>query len=282
MFKQNTSIVTILVSISILALIGVQIFWINSAIELREDEFKSSVKETLDNVVSKLDKTSTAAKIKKNIKLRKQGIRTYPADYSLKKVLSNDTMKNKVNNLFEKDKVNVKVFEELTTDSNGVITTSYNKYEGDTMEANNILGPVISQSNSQGDVEKLKMELIQQRTEMVHDLFEELVSINIYKNYKPQIDTVLLDSLLRAELLANGIKSNYLYRINVDETKSVGDFERSVHECDTSGCYFKINLAPNNAFMKPTFLSVYFPKHTRYIQRSNFLFSINIGLSKYS
>ncbi len=278
MFKQNTSIVTILVSISILALIGVQIFWINSAIELREDEFKASVKETLDNVVTKLDKTSTAAKIKKNIRLRKQGIRTYPADYSLKKVLSTDTMKNKVNNLFEKDKVNVKVFEELTTDSNGVVTTSYNKYEGDTLEANNILGPVISQNNSQGDVEKLKLELMQQRTEMVNDLFEELVSINIYKNYKPQIDTVLLDSLLRAELLLNGITGNYLYRINVDETKSIGDFERSVHECDTSGCYFKINLAPNNAFMKPTFLSVYFPKHTRYILKTLWVMLAASGL----
>ncbi|HEY1037892.1 MAG TPA: hypothetical protein VGF30_00725, partial [Bacteroidia bacterium] len=264
MFKQNTSVVTILVSISILALIGVQLFWINSAVELREDEFRSSVKETLDNLVSKLDKTSAAAKIKKNIRLRKQGIRTYPADYSIKKVLSTDTMKNKVNNLFEKDQVNVKVFEELTTDSNGVVTTSYNKYEGDTMESNNILGPVITQ-NSPGDVEKLKLELMAQRTEMVNDLFEELVSINIYKNYKPQIDTVLLDSLLRAEFASNGIKTNYIYRINVDETKSIGDFERSVHECDTSGCYFKVNLAPNNAFVKPTFLSVYFPKHKRYI-----------------
>lgn len=271
MFKQNTSVITILASISILALIAVQLFWINNAVELREDEFKSSVNEALNNTVEKLDKASAAAKIKKNIRLRKQGIRTYPADYSIKKVLSTDTMKSKVNNLFEKDKVNVKVFEELTTDSNGVVTTSYNKYEGDTLEAKGILGPIDPEMPEQQDVEKLKMELLQQRTEMVHDLFEELVSINIYKNYKPQVDTVLMDSLLKLELTNKGISSNYIYRINIDESKSVNDFLKSVHECDTTGCYFKINLAPNNAFVKPTFLSVYFPKHKRYIYKTLWL-----------
>jgi two-component system phosphate regulon sensor histidine kinase PhoR len=269
MFKQNTSVITILASISILALIGVQLFWINNAVELREEEFRGSINEALNSVVEKLDKTSAAAKIKKNIRLRKQGIRTYPADYSIKKVLTSDTMKNKVNDIFEKDKVNVKVFEELTTDSNGVVTTTYNKYEGDTMEASGILGP-LSSDELQGtnDVEKLKLELIQQRTEMVHDLFEELVSINIYKNYKPQIDTVLLDSLLKSELLYKGINSNYIYRISIDETRNINDFIHSVHECDTTGCYFKINLAPNNAFIKPTFLSVYFPKHKTYIYKT--------------
>src|SRR6202008_1781889 len=104
-------------------------------------------------------KRSAAAKIKKNIGLRKQGIRTYPADYSIKKVLSSDTMKNKVTNLFEKDKVNVKVFEELTTDSNGMVTTSYNKYEGDTLEAKGILGPLITDEVvDSSSMEKLKLE----------------------------------------------------------------------------------------------------------------------------
>ena len=71
MFKQNVSAVTILASVSILALIAVQLFWISNAVELREDEFRNSTNDALNNVVEKLEKTSAAAKLKKKIKFRK-------------------------------------------------------------------------------------------------------------------------------------------------------------------------------------------------------------------
>lgn len=267
MFKQNVSAVTILASVSILALIAVQLFWISNAVELREDEFRNSTNDALNNVVEKLEKTSAAAKLKKKIKFRKQGIRTYPADYSIKKILGTDSTMG--NPAFPLDNnVHVKIMEEMSTDSNGVTTTTINKYEGDTMQANGILGPLGHEINSTDNTEKIKLELMQQKTEMVNDLFEELVSINIYKNYKPHIDTLLLDSLLREELVEHGITSNYIYRITIDESSAVGDFTKAVHECDTTGCYFKVNLAPNNAFIKPTFLSIYFPKHKRYLYKT--------------
>ena len=67
MFRLKTSTVTILASISILALIAVQLFWISNAIELREDEFKNSVNEALIDVVEKFEKSDAAEKIKKKI-----------------------------------------------------------------------------------------------------------------------------------------------------------------------------------------------------------------------
>lgn len=270
MFRQNVSVVTILASVSILALIAVQLFWISNAIELREDEFKNSTNDALNNVVERLEKTSTAAKIKKKIKFRKQGIRTYPADYSIKKVFGADSLSYQNNAMtpFDNAKVKVHVMEEMSTDSNGVISTTINKYEGDTSHVNGILGPLGVETNATTSAENIKLELMQHKTEVVNDLFEELVSINVYKNYKPHIDTLLLDSLLREELLGHGIKSNYLYRITVSPKNAVADFTKAVRECDTSGCYFKVNLAPNNAFISPTFLSVYFPKHKSYILRT--------------
>lgn len=269
MLKFNTTIITTLASLSILALIGVQLFWISNAVELKEEEFRLAANEALNNVVEKLDKAHTAAKIKKNIKLHKQGIRTYPADYGMHKVLTTDTVKNKINNMFNKDQVNVKIYEEMTTDSNGVVSTTFTKHEGDTLEANNIMGPLLSEESTvTEDVEKLKMELMKQRTEMVNDLFEELISINVYKNYKPRIDTSLLDSLLKNEFRVQGITTPYLFKVSVDETKTVNDFREAMEECDTTGCYFKVNLAPNNTFIKPTFLSVYFPKQQRYIYKT--------------
>lgn len=279
MFRQNVSIVSVLVIVSLLALIGVQIFWVKNAISLKEEEFNRSVNDALNNVVYKLEKTATAAKIRKNIKLKKQGIRYYPADYNYNKTISSDTFKDKINQVFDRDRVNVKILEEMTTDSNGIVTTSYNQktYKGDSL-ANKEFPYPMDYSSIGSDAEKIKMELLQQRTEMVNDLFEELISINIYKDYKPKIDTAILDSLLKDELLQQGITAKFLYSVKPDPSGSVGDFSKAVRECDTSGCYFKVNLAPNNTFIKPLYLSMIFPNQQNYLLRTLWVTLIVSGL----
>lgn len=270
MFKSKTEIVTILASASILALIAVQLFWISNAVELREDEFKNSVNTALNDVVEKFEKSEAAEKIKKKIKFKKQGIRTYPSNYRLKTVNPFDSSINKSFD-FANEQINVKIYEEMETDSGGKISSTINRYEGDTLQANNLLGPIESKSGTNQNDEKIKLELLQQKTELVNDLFEELVSISVYKNYKPQLDTMLLDSLLREKLLEHGIKWNYLYRITTDEKIAVNDFKKSINTCDTAGCYFKVSLSPNNIFIQPSFLSVYFPKHKTYLFKTLWL-----------
>ncbi len=266
MFRQNVSVVSVLVSVSLLAMIAVQVFWVRNAVSLKEEEFNRNVNDALNNAVYKLEKTATAAKIKKNIRFKKQGIRTYPNN--IKYNLNTDSARKKINNVFEQDKVNIRVYEELTTDSNGVVTTTVSQkdYAGDSLgNKDYMFSPIAPVSN---DVEKLKMELLQQRTEMVNDLFEELVSINIYNDYKPRIDTSILDSILKLELLSKGINTKFLYKINSDEKSNVKDFTKAVMECDTANCYFKINLAPNNTFIKPVYLSVFFPNEKHYLLRT--------------
>ncbi|MFL5752312.1 MAG: sensor histidine kinase [Bacteroidia bacterium] len=272
------SIVSVLVIISLLGLIGVQVFWVKNAISLKEEEFNRSVNDALNSVVYKLEKTATAAKIRKNIKFKKQGIRYYPADYNYNKTLSSDTFKNKINQVFDRDRVNVRILEEMTTDSNGIITTSYNQktYKGDSMANKEFPYPM--EYNSGGDAEKIKMELLQQRTEMVNDLFEELISINIYKDYKPKVDTALMDSLLTDELNRQGVTARYLYSVKSDASGSLRDFSKAIRECDTSGCYFKVNLAPNNTFIKPLYLSLYFPNQQNYLLRTLWVTLIVSGL----
>lgn len=267
MFRQNVSVVSVLVTLSLLAMIAIQVFWVRNAFALKEEEFIRNVNDALNVAVYKLEKTATAAKIKKNIKFKKQGIRTYPEN--LKYNLNTDSARKKINNVFEQDKVNIRVYEELTTDSDGVITTtsSQKDYAGDSLgNKDYMFSPIITTTTN--DVEKLKMELLQQRTEMVNDLFEELVSINIYNDYKPKIDTSILDSILKLEFLNKGINTKFLYKINPDEKSNIKDFTKAVMECDTSSCYFKINLAPNNTFIKPLYLSVFFPNEKNYLLRN--------------
>jgi two-component system phosphate regulon sensor histidine kinase PhoR len=259
MVRQNLTLITIIVSIALIALVGIQLFWIKNAVLLKKDEFRRDVHEAMDNVVDKLEKLTNAAKIKKKIKLYKHGI-------------AQRTPTNKLS----KEKIKVKILEEFSIDSNGVITSSIKErqYEGDSI--NNIIDFPVEFADSASDYEKLKSELVEKRAEMFSDLFDELISINIYKEYKPRIDTLTLDSLLRSELHQKGIFADYTSRIHTaQKSDSLNQPKLPIRyrkhgfvNLDPDKHIFRINLSPNNVFVTPLYLTVQFPDEQNYLLRT--------------
>lgn len=259
MNKYNLGIISTLVAIALVALIAVQIYWIKSSITLKEEEFERSVKEALKSTSSKLEKIATANKIAKKINLRKQGVRiTKPGLVTI----GNPSGKN----------VQVRIFEELSTDSSGVITSKMSQKEffGDSINAQNHFLPYELLNSSQTTskkIESLRDELYQTKKEIVNDLFDELISINVYKDYKPKVDSLMLDSILHQELLAEGVTTNFIYSISSKllDSKLNGNYKEAHKDCDSTGCSIKINLSPNNVFVTPQYLSVQFPNQTNYL-----------------
>ena len=76
MNKGNIRIITIMASLALLGLIGIQIYWVNNAVTLGEQRFEQSVNEALNNVVLRMEKYQAAAKITQKFNFRKQGIVT--------------------------------------------------------------------------------------------------------------------------------------------------------------------------------------------------------------
>ena len=74
MGKHNIGLITVLTAIALVGLIITQLYWINNAFTLKQQHFSLSVNEALNNVVYKLEKQNAAAKIKRRLNLRKQGI----------------------------------------------------------------------------------------------------------------------------------------------------------------------------------------------------------------
>src|SRR4051812_38191587 len=129
MIKQNLTLITALVSVALIGLVAVQLFWIQNAVELKEDEFNRNVHVALDNLVYRLDKISAAAKIQKKIKFHKQAIAERPFANLINGNIGGEKTKQ--------DKIIVKILEELSIDSNGVVTTSIkeHQYEGDSAQS---------------------------------------------------------------------------------------------------------------------------------------------------
>ena len=68
MSKYNLGIISVLVGVALVALIAVQIYWIQSSVKLKEEEFERSVNEALKSTANKLEKIAYSNKISKKIK----------------------------------------------------------------------------------------------------------------------------------------------------------------------------------------------------------------------
>ncbi|MFH1004161.1 MAG: HAMP domain-containing sensor histidine kinase [Bacteroidota bacterium] len=263
MKTHNIGLISALIAVALLGLIGIQLYWINNAFTIRQQHFSQSVNEALNNVVYKIEKKSAATKIQKRLNFRKQGLRW---------LKQSDSLKQGTN-------PHIKIFEELTTDSAGVVIHKSRKktITGDSMSAShpdvNIqFGSnepfVISQIDSTDD----RFSWVFQKSDLVSDIFDELVSINIYKGYNEKVDTLLIDSILSSELMNKGIEAKYQYGIfngpsshrnNLNQYFSRGT--DSLKKKEIINSKYKVNLSPDNIFIPSKYLSVFFFEETNYI-----------------
>ncbi len=266
MGKHNIGLITILTAIALTGLIITQLYWINNAFTLKQQHFSLSVNEALNNLVYKLEKQNAAAKIKRRLNLRKQGMRW---------VMQSDSLKN------DKSQ-SIKVFEEMTTDSAGIVLHKTRKKtmsnDSSSIGVNINLGGnepfVISHIDSSDD----RFNWMLKQSDMVSDIFDELVSINIYKGYNDKVDTLLIDSILKEGLLEKGIKANYVYGIYNNTYKYFPPKTKEESQKEILSSSYKINLSPDNVFITPKYLAVYFPFEKNYILRTMWLMLTGSGI----
>jgi two-component system phosphate regulon sensor histidine kinase PhoR len=263
MKKNNLQIIIVLASIALLGLIIVQVSWVNDAMKLAEERFNQNVNEALNKVVAKMEKQMAAAKIVKRFNFRKQGISTFSP---------NDTVINNGKYSYNKNDVNVKVYEEYSSDSNGVAVkkSHYKKYLSDSASLKVHLRSEIDIPGYLRDVdmELFHNKLMAEKENMVNDIFDELISINIYNDHNPKIDTALIDSILEVEFLEKGITAEYVVGIiDVSDKTSKPEPASSVISLLQNSIY-KVNISPDNVFIKSRYLSVYFPFQQKYLLKS--------------
>ena len=64
MRNQIINILVVVISIALIGLIGIQLYWINNAVALKEDEFQKKVNTALNDVVKTLERNELINKIK--------------------------------------------------------------------------------------------------------------------------------------------------------------------------------------------------------------------------
>ncbi len=255
MNTRNLKSITILVGLTLLALIAIQIYWINGAVKLKQDEFETNVISALQKTILYAEANAFNNKQIKKIKLRKQGIR-----YTKPSLIYASAKKNK--------DVTVKLIQELSTDSCGVITTKITQKEYTEDSLDQFCNPIntsVSQNTSNA-IKNLQNEVFKENPLTALDLFDEYISINHYPNYKPNIDTVKLDSVLKTELLLNGINTKYKWQLNtkVSNEENKNNVNISTY-AKNDIIYLSAKLTPNHFFAEQKHIDIEFPNANSYL-----------------
>ena len=169
--------------VAMVGLILIQYYWIGNAVKLREERFEQDVQDALTSFAGKIDKHQLAQRIKRRLEFRKQGImQRNPVD------TSQNGMPGNLNN-----NTHIQYFQQLNVDSNGInqtnMTTSADINDTAQTDINSLvnlpagIGNMMPQQQVAVLSEKDNLEWVNKRTDMMNDIFDELVSVTIYHDY---------------------------------------------------------------------------------------------------
>lgn len=301
-------------SVALVGLIGIQVYWINNAVKLRQQKFQSTVNEALGNVVYQYEKLKTAESLALKMDLREKRQRLIWQMDSINNAImrTQDSL-----NLLQRSKYNgkngiapadkraglgqnayfspndefsqffandpnshfqISVYEEFLVDSAGTFVKRTRQKHFESPNYGPIRKPVLPESEDEAayyldslkQAQTMNLHWLEKRADMVNEIFEEIVSVDLYDR-ADQIDTVALDSLLQQQLKDKGIGADYVYGI-------FDPFMNAYHVVGSREDYngilaspHKVNLTPGNVFSQPKFLSIFFPNQNKYLLRTMWL-----------
>jgi two-component system phosphate regulon sensor histidine kinase PhoR len=275
MKRRDIFLFSFFIGLVLLALICVQLYWVTNAIRLTEQHFAQDVNDALNDAVYKLDKASAAAKVTEKYNFRKQAMRWVNPQQNSKMpgAKIEHTSADNPNYKVSANPSNIKVFEELSSDSNGIVTSkmkhSYLVHDT-TNGAAFDMGIKLSGENALANSDSInkKLQFAMHRGDVMNDIFDELVTIDVYHDVSMHIDTAMVDSLLRNALADQGIYTPFRFAVLNKSRDTVLQASIKGHDADFLKSSYVENISPKSVFMQPRYLSLYFPNENIYSRLS--------------
>ncbi len=246
MTRKHLIFITVLFSVAIVTLIITQVYWIKIDYTVKEEVFAQKVNEALD--------------------VTKQRVAELDPNFSYKSVRIKNLLKSR-----NDGSRGFRLSQELTIDSNGKKITRF--------VSKDILDSALDKSNPYfaeflNQIKLTKSDLTTEFNDLKNaskfgvDLFKSEQSFDAYNNYKPQIDTVMVDSILKFELNRNGVKTKYNFQVGslFPSGHTHNRFQYAEEDLDSTGV-FRVSLSPNNSFAEQNFLTIRFTNQERTIFR---------------
>lgn len=274
MKRYLLQILVILMSVSLIGIIFVQLFWIKNAIEVKESEYEENVREALENIIKKIERKRAVVFISENldeITVKRISSSTVIDKKHLIKYFDGGTIYEKKPDslcFITKNQVKLNVVsaskKNSTTEDLKVIKKSSSAQNYTTLEYTGNEDGLILINDSVSNVIGKSVT-----TEIYYDVFDDM--LNEYESrYNPvekQLELDKLDTLIQKEILEKGFDNKYEYAIIDSKTdtiyKQTDGFSNDIIEKS-----FKASLFPNALINKSIFLYLYLPGKYNFIYNS--------------
>lgn len=288
-------LLVVTVSLALLGMVGVQVYWINNAFSLQQEEFERNVNDALSAVVKELERQEAVH----HLKSHEEGKFLFFDSTQQAEFLTGADTAYDYLFLRQVDRYGDQVEVTITEESNGqrqvksaqtdvALIDSLRSGFALSKDFGSLEGALKTGANQTPQLEEVLKQRITEKKAIVGDIVKRLIEINLFEPISKRIDQQQLESLIQSELRFRGIDTRFEYAI-VDEYDKIqlGNIEEFVLP-DSSRKTTEVRLFPNDVIQDPHYLRVYFPKQTSFIFESiwlvlatSLLLLISLGLLFY-
>ncbi len=264
----------VLTTLALVGLVGIQFYWINTGIKIREANFRRTVDEAMGNVVMKIERAELTELMNRRMYAEQQGSQymntmdsiVYLFMAELDSIPWADDFEDSLDNFNSR---NVRV--EIYRDRRGKIVkrfdTTVNIQLTNPEDLSNMIN--IASNVPQKEVQNLneQFDKMRQKVYSVNELFQDMFNLGKRTPIAERLPIDFLDSLIGFEIQQRGIEAGYEFGVFSSGTNQIvmqktGNYpEQLLHGS------FAYNLYPNEMFMSPEYLMIFFPKKRQYLVR---------------
>ncbi len=266
MKKKFIYLLIAVITAALLGLVAIQLYWIENAVTLKEEEFSRDVKSALYSVSNKLEKIESLNRVKFHQQSQQLFNQRAELLYNMQQNQYDSTR------IFEKDGITYTIKEQEQQTYGGKL---YQKTI-QTVSENGDEQLQVSVGFETGieSLQKVKDSTLnfkqQEKLMLLDDMLKSIYQTNKYRTILERVNKQMLDSLLKSELINRGIKASFQYGVfDYDGNGLLVDSLSNINKIRQSDYYAQ--LFPGDILEEPHFLSIYFPHQKGYLLKTMWL-----------
>ncbi|REJ83606.1 MAG: sensor histidine kinase [Bacteroidetes bacterium] len=283
-----------LMSVSLLGIIFLQVYWIMHDIRLKEQQFDQNVTQAMNAIVDRIETKEAMTMLHERLldidpgQLSKLVMRDSP---DLQPAIILDTIEEPQStallppNTFLPDLDNADInieFHHPGSRKSFLKVQRRNYFHQDSLSKHTIRSSQIMRfyGDSAEVIIRQNEEKIKARIEKLSEVVQKMAVefSGPEKNIDARLNPILLDSIISAELCKQGINVDYDFGIwNGDQNKMVFS-KASLNPVELINSKYKVLLFPNDIVSKPDFLVLNFPSSIQYVLSSMWLMLLSSTL----
>jgi two-component system phosphate regulon sensor histidine kinase PhoR len=261
MKEHKIKLIVLIMTLSVVGLVAVQIFWLRSVIKIEEERFERKVNDALISVAEKIDKQEVAESVIKKIE---RSLKPHDKNFSKSKHAA------------EKIKDSVEHFALVITDSMNkpaddfqlrYLTRGNDSARITIINSDSILHRTVTINNNFKWQRRLDSFVVK-RKQFVEDVVTDIIRVNTSKKIEERISNTQLNNFINSELKNKGIETSYYYGILKTSRDTLVLLKEGTNVDELKKSKSRTFLFPDEIFNSPNQLIVYFPEKNRYLLSS--------------